>query len=178
MLASSFQNPALGHPASNNQTQISQPQPPSSTNQHAMIPPPHHQAPRIPATFPPQHPWSNIQWSPKLAPPSQAEIDEKPWKYLGYPGFATWGASSKDAFVLRRFNAVHARVILYMQDQIVRKEEELQSLDRWCTTRPDDIDNGTFRHDIEPRRNAVLEDLRVRLKEYSKQPRPMAEGCQ
>lgn len=176
MLATTFQNPATGNPAPTNQTQVAQSQPPSSINQHAIIQSPQHQAPAVPANLTAQYPWANYQLSPKITPASQAEIDRKPWKYLGYPGFATWGASSKDAFVLRRFNALHARVILSMQDQIVRKEDELQSLDRWCTTRPDDIDNGTFRHDMEPRRNAVLDDLRIRLKEYSKQPHLAAEG--
>lgn len=175
MLASTFQNPASGAPTSNNQAPVPPPQHLAPIYQQALIQPPQHRPPAVPANFAAQYPQPNLQWSPKLSPPSQAEIDGKPWKYLGYPGFTTWGASSKDAFVLRRFNAVHARVILYMQDQIVRKEEDLESLDRWCRTRPDDIDNGTFRYDMEPRRNAILDDLRVRLKEYSKQPYPIAD---
>ena len=168
MSASTFQKPASGAPPPNNQTQVAPSQPLSPIAQHAIMQSPQHQPPAVPANYTTPYPWPNVQWSPKLTPPSKAEIEEKPWKYLGYPGFATWGASSKDAFVLRRFNAMHARVILFMQDQIVRKEEELETLDRWCRTRPDDVDNGTFRHDMEPRRNAVLDDLRVRLKEYSK----------
>lgn len=175
MLASTFQNPASGAPTPNSQTQVVSSQPLPPNNQHAIIQPPQRTPPAVPANFMAQYPGPHTQWSPQLHPPSKAEIEEKPWKYLGYPGFATWGASSKDAFVLRRFNAVHTRVILYMQDQIVRKEEELEALDRRCRTRPDDVDNGTFRYDMEPRRNAVLDDLRVRLKEYSKQPYPMAD---
>ncbi len=170
MLASTFHNPASGGPPPNNQTQVAPPQPLPPNNQHVIIQTPQHKPPAVPANSIAQYPAPPTQWFPKLTPPSKAEIEEKPWKYLGYPGFATWGASSKDAFVLRRFNAVHTRVILYMQDQIVRKEEELEALDRWCKIRPDDIDNGTFRYDMEPRRNAILDDLRVRLKEYSKRP--------
>lgn len=130
--------------------------------------PQYHQQPPISSKLTAHYngPFANI--SPPLTPPSQAEIENKPWKYLGYPSFAIWSASSKDALVLRRFNAAHARVILFMQDQIAQKEEELESLDRYCVTRPDNIDNGTFRYDMEPRRYALLDDLRVRLKEYSK----------
>ena len=55
-----------------------------------------------------------------------------------------------------------------MQDQIVRREEELARIDQHCVARQDNIDNGTFRYDQETRRSEILDDLRVRLKEYSK----------
>ncbi len=188
---SSFQQPALV--VQSQQTQLLPSQYPSPHNQQFQTQPPHHQPPLIPSKFTAQGQWPNPhlssphhqpplipskftaqgQWpnphlSPPLTPPSQAEMDNKPWKYLGYPGFSTWSASSKDAFVLRRFNATHARVILYMQDQRVKKEDELAYLDRCCVTCPGDIDNGTFRYDFEPQRNILLDDLRVRLKEYGK----------
>ncbi len=163
---SSFQQPALV--VQSQQTQLPPSQYPSPHNPQFQTQPPHHQPPLIPSKFTAQGQWPNPHLSSPLTPPSQAEIDNKPWKYLGYPGFSTWSASSKDAFVLRRFNATHARVILYMQDQIVKKEDELAYLDRCCVTCPGDIDNGTFRYDFEPQRNILLDDLRVRLKEYGK----------
>lgn len=137
--------------------------------------PPQSQAPALSHNIPSialktnvQYQWPGPQSLGALVPPSDSEIARKPWKYIGYPGFATWSASSKDAFVVRRFNTAHARVILYMQHKIAQKESELAELDRRCITRPDDVDNGTFRYDIEPRRNALLDDLRVQLKEYSR----------
>ncbi|KAI9878915.1 MAG: hypothetical protein M1830_010163 [Pleopsidium flavum] len=164
----SFQQPALVIPApQSQQTQFPSQQPSPQIHQF-QAQPLQYQLPPVPSKVTAQGQWPYPHPSSPLTPPSQGEIDDKPWKYLGYPGFSTWSASSKDAFVFRRFNAVHARVILYMQDQIVKKENELAYLDRCCLTCPDDIDNGTFRYDIEPRRNILLEDLRLRLKEYSK----------
>jgi hypothetical protein len=52
----------------------------------------------------------------------------EPWKYEGYQEFSQWMASDDDLFVFRRFASVNARIILWMQHQIVQKEDRLEEL--------------------------------------------------
>lgn len=102
--------------------------------------------------------------------PTQEEIWRKPWKYKGYPAFATWMASADDFMVLRRFSRLNARVLLLMQDRIVQKEEELDRMDvssRKCSTADYDGNCSTFRFEPCMRRREVLEELEPMLKEYS-----------
>jgi hypothetical protein len=96
---------------------------------------------------------------------SQDEIDERPWKYCGYRGFSAWLASADDAVVLRRFNRLHARVLLHMQYKITCHEEYLEALDLQHIRRPEEIENNSFNdHDV--RRTDVLNKLQGLLKEY------------
>ena len=47
--------------------------------------------------------------------PSQTEIDQKPWKYVGYQSFSRFVASDNDFFILRRFGALSVQIILALQ---------------------------------------------------------------
>ena len=101
---------------------------------------------------------------------SQDEVDEKPWKYIGYRGYSEFVASENDFFMLRRFGAVSTRVALMLQDQVVVLEDELRELDRKYSGREAvGVNNGTFRDDEKDRLN-VLEKLRLKLVEYSRSP--------
>lgn len=95
-------------------------------------------------------------------------MDEKPWKYIGYPGYCSFIASENDFFMLRRFASVSARIALSLQDQVVVLEERLNELD-WNYSRKEeeDVNNGSFRDDDEER-GEVLEELRVAILKYSK----------
>lgn len=98
----------------------------------------------------------------------QEERARKPWKFEGYPAFSAWIASSDDFFLLRRFGSLNARVLLMIQDEIVRKEDELQSIDLQSQTGPDNLgDCSSFRYEPQPRREKILQELKVLLKEYS-----------
>jgi hypothetical protein len=97
----------------------------------------------------------------------QAEVDEKPWKYIGYKGYSEFLASENDFFILRRFSSVSIRIALWLQDQVTVLEEKLEDLDKKYS-RKDAVDtnNGSFRED-EDDRAAVLSQLREKLVQYS-----------
>ncbi len=75
-----------------------------------------------------------------------------------------WAASDDDFFVLRRFGELSARVLLRLQDRIVKIEEDLQHMDEMCRT--NGYDNGTFRYDPMDKRQWLLDELTSRLEQY------------
>lgn len=99
---------------------------------------------------------------------TEQQQEDQPWKYLGYRAFSLWAGSSEEALILRRFNVLHSRVLLFMQDEIVRMENELEWLDADTVKDGQSIDNGTFRKDEVARRNELLYDLSFKLKRYGK----------
>lgn len=93
----------------------------------------------------------------------------KPWKYKGYRAFTRWVASDSDFFILRRFGVLNTRVLLSMQDSICQLEARLDRLDtEHSRFEAVDVDNGTFRDDPIDERRAILRQLEVDLKAYSK----------
>lgn len=101
--------------------------------------------------------------------PSQADVDAKPWKYTGYRSFSAFVASDNDFFVLRRFSALTARVLLGLQDQLSRLEEDLEALEK--TLRKKDapnIHNGSFRDETETARETLVCQAQRLLRDYSK----------
>lgn len=90
----------------------------------------------------------------------------------------TWMSSDDDFFVLRRFGEVGARVLLSMQDQIAKLEEELQQQDNFCKSASKELaDNGTFRNDRNLRRIEIINHLSYMLERYRKNSRFQAEFC-
>ncbi|KAM7216910.1 hypothetical protein V8F06_007673 [Rhypophila decipiens] len=123
------------------------------------------------------------------APLTQEDFIQKPWcapetmpnislgilvaktnsrKYIGYKDFTRHAASSKDDFlVLRRFDRVHCRLLLMLQDQVVELESELDALDTRLSKRSaPDLDNGSMRNDVAERKD-LLERLHRRVREYA-----------
>jgi hypothetical protein len=99
---------------------------------------------------------------------TEKEIEEKPWKYIGYDGYASFIASEKDFYILRRFTSLNTRVALALQDQVVILEEQLKELDYGYSRRSaPDLHNGSFRCDREDRK-ALLEEIAHKLSQYSK----------
>lgn len=89
----------------------------------------------------------------------------------------TWMSSDNDFFVLRRFGKVGARVLLYMQDQIVELEEELRKQDDFCKSAPKELaDSGTFRGDQNSKRRDIMRDLSVMLDRYRNNSQFQAES--
>jgi hypothetical protein len=101
-----------------------------------------------------------------LTCPSKEQIIGQPWKYLGYRALAKWAGSSPDALVVRRFNAAHARVLLFMQDEIARIEADLEELDKQNILSPDLFHNGTFHDEHEEARTNLLGLLATKLKAF------------
>lgn len=100
--------------------------------------------------------------------PSKEEIQQKPWKYLGYRAFSEFIASDNDFFVIRRFGTLNARIILALQDQLSQLEETLNKLDtKYSQVDWQDVNNGSFREDTQADRRTIISDIRTALLEYS-----------
>lgn len=98
---------------------------------------------------------------------TQKELDEKPWKYVGYQGYSRFLASEDDFLIFRRFSTVSARIALRLQDRVAVLEEELAECDRKFDRRDaEDVHNGSFRQEQEER-DRIVDDLHRRLIEYS-----------
>lgn len=103
------------------------------------------------------------------------EIREKPWKYIGYRGYADFMSSDNDLLVLRRFNALNVRVILAQQDKLSELEHELAEVDKRNSKRDaPDVNNGTLRDDIEERK-LLLRDIKEEIYHYSMSTHPFVE---
>ncbi|KAI8673744.1 hypothetical protein NCS55_00695600 [Fusarium keratoplasticum] len=100
----------------------------------------------------------NSSSHPENAPPSEEEIQRKPWKFIGYRGYTEFLSSEDDWFVLRRFGALNVRMALALQDEISVLEDKLRELDENYSQRESpDRHNGRFRGDAEDR--SALTDL-------------------
>ncbi|KAK4112398.1 hypothetical protein N656DRAFT_709377 [Canariomyces notabilis] len=99
--------------------------------------------------------------------PTEADIQLKPWKYIGYKGYAEFISSDDDFLILRRFDSLSARVALRLQDEINVLEEELERLDT-IHSKPEstDFNNGTLRDDIAERAE-ILELAARKLRRYN-----------
>jgi len=108
---------------------------------------------------------------PNVPPHTREDSDRQPWRYRGYPAFSKWMGSSNEFFVLRRFGDLNARVLLLLQDRIVRLEEQLEYEDKMALLAPNELaDSGTFRDDMRPERERILDDLTWQLEKYSRPP--------
>ncbi|KAF6217660.1 hypothetical protein HO133_006762 [Letharia lupina] len=100
--------------------------------------------------------------------PSQADIDRKPWKYTGYQSFSAFVASDNDFFVLRKFGALSARVLLGLQDQLSRLEQDLEALEKTAREKDaPDVHNGSFRQETRKDRQALVGQAQPLLREYN-----------
>jgi hypothetical protein len=99
---------------------------------------------------------------------SSEEINNKPWKYLGYEEYSSFIASDDDFFVVRRFSTLTARVILALQDQLSELEEELAILENSLKRRDSPaVHNGSFREETRVERIDLLLRINQKLREYS-----------
>lgn len=100
--------------------------------------------------------------------PEAEERTTKPWKQLGYPAFSKWMSSSDDFLVLRRFSTLNVRVLLLLQDRIVRLERDLGRYDEAARLAPDEFPNsGSFRLDAWEDRKNIMDQLLPLLDQYS-----------
>ena len=112
---------------------------------------------------------SELQDRPAAWEPSQEDIDQKAWKYAGYRSFCEFVSSDEDFFVLRRFGALSARVLLELQDQLARLEERLEATEQQLRQRDvPDIHNGSFRQETQAQRKEIISEAQHVLREYSK----------
>ncbi|KAI0148255.1 hypothetical protein F4776DRAFT_306666 [Hypoxylon sp. NC0597] len=62
--------------------------------------------------------------------PTEQEIDDYPWKYIGYKDFTSYVAADPDFFAVRRFGRLHTRAILTLQGHLTQLEERLDEMDK------------------------------------------------
>jgi hypothetical protein len=109
--------------------------------------------------------------------PSRDEKDSLPSRYLGYRVFCKWVASDQTYLIVRKFSTLNVRIILSLQDEIVKLEQELNELDEdWSRVTlpdhinhpdPDTIHNGTFRADDVRERTKLIRVLSGKIQRYS-----------
>jgi hypothetical protein len=88
----------------------------------------------------------------------------EPDRYVGYPGLVSYMTETQ-SLIVRRFDDVHVRLLLYIQDQISQLETQLRTLDEQNYLEKG-IHNGTFREDVDRVRVHVMERLRILVGEY------------
>ncbi|KAF1948719.1 hypothetical protein CC80DRAFT_485693 [Byssothecium circinans] len=92
----------------------------------------------------------------------------KPWKTIGYRGFSNFLASDNDFLLFRKFGALNARLLLYLQDEIVQLETTLNALEQHHSRKEaDDIHNGSFREDALPHRTQLLSVINIKMRQYN-----------
>lgn len=100
--------------------------------------------------------------------PTETEILQKPWKYVGYDGYSKFIASDSDFFILRRFSTLNVRIALALQDDVSYLEEKLTALDeKYSKKSHDDVNNSTLRSDQKEDRKAIVWDITQKLSKYS-----------
>ncbi|KAJ8133125.1 hypothetical protein O1611_g509 [Lasiodiplodia mahajangana] len=123
--------------------------------------------------------------------PTEQELYDYPWKYIGYKKFTAYAASDPDFFALRRFDRLHTRSLLTLQDQLCELEERLDQIDNQLSNRdtklaganppkivnfrlgkdsssndvPRDPNNGTIRDDVSERAELVAQ-VTAKLQQY------------
>ncbi|KAK8135820.1 hypothetical protein PG984_003760 [Apiospora sp. TS-2023a] len=108
-----------------------------------------------------QKPWSVVS----LTDLPECYIDSER-KYIGYPAFAEHLSRADDFFAIRRFDRLHCRVLITLQDEITVLEEKLDVLDASFSDRnARDFHNGSVRGD-RPERRDLIKRISAELKEY------------
>ncbi|KAF2143089.1 uncharacterized protein K452DRAFT_226033 [Aplosporella prunicola CBS 121167] len=118
--------------------------------------------------------------NPSYRGPTRAEKRKRPYIFMGYPALSKFLASDDDAFVIRRYGALHARTILMLQEKIRQLEHELAESDRSHITIPvgkgyEDLEHmavtGSFAKDRElygGRRWEIMHELAELLEKYDR----------
>jgi hypothetical protein len=95
---------------------------------------------------------------------SENQNQKEPERYVGYPGLVSHMAETQN-LIFRRFDSVHIRLLLYLQDQISQLETQLRNLDE-RNSEERGMHNGTFREDADQVRVEIMESLRRLVGEY------------
>ena len=89
----------------------------------------------------------------------------------GYPALARFIGSDKDFFIFRRFNALSARSLLYLQDELIELEDKLLAIDLRESQSRGQVELWNLhsrREDSSQQRKALMAEAREKLREYRK----------
>lgn len=81
----------------------------------------------------------------------------------GYPRFTALIAAHPSFHICRRYRTIRARLLLLKQDRMRLLEQQLEQLDRAEPRKPF---LASIRHDANPQRKQVLEELDAALEDY------------
>ena len=99
------------------------------------------------------------------------EKRNRAWHYYGYPELSKWMASDNDAFVLRKYSKSAARTLLYLQNEIGKREKALDDWDTFSMKhKPGQAGCNSFKSEKFPERTQLICELRPLLQEYCKFP--------
>ncbi|KAI9375181.1 hypothetical protein BJX61DRAFT_495145 [Aspergillus egyptiacus] len=82
----------------------------------------------------------------------------------GYPELAAFMQSDAGFGILRRFNYLHLRKLLYMQEELTLLETQLHAVDN---SELDDLNNMTRREDNNEERKMLMAEIQTKLLEYA-----------
>lgn len=108
---------------------------------------------------------------PRYAKLSDEEKQDYSWQYFGYPGLSKWMGSSNDFFLLRKFSALNARALLYLQNELSQRERRIEEWDEFTMQFPRGKGGcGSFRKDeanqVTSARSQLLKETIPLLQEY------------
>ena len=93
-------------------------------------------------------------------------VDEYP---KGYGKAAAFETCDPNFLIYRKFEWLHARVLLHIQDELQELEEKLESYDKWQFSKGKYRNLSSRRKDddeIRPQRKKILEKIKAKLAEY------------
>jgi hypothetical protein len=124
------------------------------------------------AQYTPPVPVSNLPGPGSTTGPAIRDPKKQPYKTEGYQAFSKWMASDDDFFVLRKFEALNAATILWMQHRISELEHRLQQIHKSIeeSKDSDNLKNSSFKWDAQymPERTGIMCELSGLLLQYSK----------
>lgn len=102
--------------------------------------------------------------------PTKLERYSYSWKYIGYRVYSAFIGSDRDFLVVRRFSVLNSRILLRLQDEVVKLEEDLIEFDTAHSAKAAGLvnaNNSSFRNDQRDRR-ALLSKIHEQLNIYCK----------
>lgn len=94
------------------------------------------------------------------------------WQYQGYPSLTKWMASSNDFFLLRRFSPLQVRCLLYLQNEIAKRKQLIESWDDYAQRQSYGTQKGccgSLSDDPYPQRLALIQQALPLIQQYSMQ---------
>jgi hypothetical protein len=100
--------------------------------------------------------------------PTKLERYSYSWKYIGYRVYSAFIGSDTDFLIVRRFSVLNSRILLRLQDEVVKLEEDLIELDRARSAKSAgfiNVNNSSYRNDQRERR-VLLSKIHEQLNTY------------
>ncbi|KAI6863355.1 hypothetical protein KC323_g5086 [Hortaea werneckii] len=92
------------------------------------------------------------------------------WQYQGYPSLTKWMASSNDFFLLRRFSPLQVRCLLYLQNEIAKRKQLIESWDDYAQRQSYGTQKGccgSLSDDPYPQRLALIQQALPLIQQYN-----------